>query len=426
MKKILLAMTAAASLAIYSADAQVWIADSVNCAPGIKKDVWYSLENGTVKTDTANNWVMALSMMNQTGAMWANHVDGVRIFNTHKTTAQLSTITLADTSTSTQQYNTDYTWERGAMNVNRLATDTFDYGWGNYDQISHNVYGDTVYLINKGTSYYAIAIDSLIGSSMTYHTRVASLTPQLNALPFNFTKGTTYANKNFMYIATGQTGLFPVDREPETGTWDILFGKYFGLVPLVGGGSAIYPVAGALTNYKTEVARLQGVELNAAFAAGQTYSRNTRINNIGSDWKFFTGTVYTYPDSLSYIVKAKDNMLWQMKFTGYSSTTGFMKFNKRKVGYPTKVGDVSSALQSLTVSPNPTQGNAVVVLEASRAASATMRVLNTNGAIIAQRNIEVESGINAYSIDLSRLSSGMYIVNITGADVQASTRIIKQ
>jgi hypothetical protein len=426
MKKVLLALSLLATLTATEASAQVWIADSVNCTPGIKKDVWYSLENGTVKSDTVSNWVMSLSMMNQTGAIWANHVDGVRIFNTHKTTSQLATITLADTATSTQQYNTDYTWERGAMNVNRNPLDTFDYGWGSYDQVSHNVYGDTVYLINKGASYYAIAIDSLIGSSMTYHTRVASLTPPLQPFPFVFAKGATYANKNFMYIGTGQTGLFPVDREPETATWDIVFGKYFGVVPVGGGGTAIYPVAGALTNYKTEVARVQGVALDDAFAAGQTYARNTRINNIGSDWKFFTGTNYVYPDSLSFIVKAKDNMLWQIKFTGYSSTTGDMKFNKRKIGFPLQVKDVTSAVTSLTVSPNPTQGDAVIVLEAQRATKATMRVMNTNGATIAQRNIDVETGINAFTADLSRLSSGMYIISIIGADVQVSTRIVKQ
>jgi hypothetical protein len=425
MKRLIIALALLASLSAEKASAQVWINDSVNCTGSIKKDVWYSLRNGTVATDTFNNWIMALSQMPQTGGVWVNHNAGVRLFNTHKPISQLASITYADTLASDLQYNTDYTWERGAMNVNRNPTDTFDYGWGTYDQVSHNVYGDSVYIINQGNSYYAIAIDSLVGSTWTYHTRVLAMGLPFGPQPFNFAQGTTYANKNFQYISASMSGLSALNREPENSTWDIMFGKYISMISL-GGPPVPYPVAGALTNYKTQVARVQGVAIDDAYTNAQTYARNTRINNIGSDWKVWNGTAYIYPDSLTYIVQAKDNMLWQLKFTEYNSATGDMKFMKREVGFPTAVSDVKSGLNSMLISPNPTNGNAVVVLDAKRSSKATMRVLSQTGAIIAQRSVDVEQGMNAYSLDFTNLAQGIYFVSVSGADINVSSRVVKQ
>jgi Secretion system C-terminal sorting domain len=415
----------AATILVQSADAQVWQLDSVNLAPTIKRDVWYSMDNGQVKSDTANNWTLAVTEMSMTGGVWLNNIDGYRCINVHKSASQFANVTAADSLTGTEQVNPDYSWERGAMNVNRAAADTFDFGWGKYNLGSNNVYGDSVYLIGKGANWYKVIIDSLIGSTYTYYMRVAAVAPFASpAASLNFPKGTTFANKNLQFIQAGMTGLSSVDREPANTTWDILFTKYLGLVNSQG-GPAIYPVTGALSNYKTEVARVQAVHLDTAFAQANSYPRRKELSVIGSDWKIFNGAGYDYPDSLSYMVKAKSGDIWQLKFTGYSSSTGFIKFKKRKV-FATANNNIEAAEMNMQVYPNPAQNEALVSVEAKQSTKAILVVTSTTGQLIASRNIELTQGINAFNLNLSNIATGNYNISVKGAGINLTKMLIKQ
>jgi hypothetical protein len=427
MKRFLCGMAViAATILVQSADAQVWQMDSVNLAPTIKRDVWYSLDNGQAKSDTANNWALAVTEMGQTGGVWVNNIDGYRCFNVHKSASQFANVTIADSSTGTEQVNPDYSWERGAMNVNRNPADTFDFGWGKYNLGTNNVYGDSVYLLGKGNNWYRIIIDSLIGSTYTYYVRVAAVAPFASPeISLNFPKGTTYANKNLQYIQTGSMGLTSIDREPANTSWDVLFTKYLSLVPGPGGVQAIYPVTGVLSNYKTEVARVQMVHLDTAFANAPSYSRRKELSVIGSDWKFFNGSAYVYADSLSYIVKAKSGDLWQLKFTGFSSTTGFIKFNKRKI-FATSTSNIALADVQMQVSPNPAQNEALVSVEAKQSAKAMLVVTTTTGQLIASRSIELAQGINAFNLNLSNIATGTYNISIKGQGINLSKMLVKQ
>jgi Secretion system C-terminal sorting domain len=416
----------AATILTQSAQAQDWQLDSVNLAPQIKRDVWYSMDNGQVKSDTANNWTLAVTQMSRTAGVWLNNIDGYRCINIHKSASQFASASAADSLTGTEQVNPDYSWERGAMNVNRDVTDTFDYGWGKYDQVSKNVYGDSVYLIGKGANWYKLIIDSLVGdSNYTYHTRIAAVAPFASPIAsLNFPKTATFKNKNLQFIQAGMTGLSSLDREPVNNTWDILFTKYLGLVTSQG-GPAIYPVTGTLSNYKTEVARVQAVELDAAFSQANSYPRRQELSVIGSDWKVFNGTAYVYPDSLSYMVKAKSGDLWQLKFTGFSSTTGFIKFKKRKV-FATATNNIDAAEMNMQVYPNPAQNEALVSVEAKQSTKATLVVTSTTGQLIASRNIELAQGINAFNLKLNNIATGNYNISIKGQGINLTKMLVKQ
>jgi hypothetical protein len=423
MKKILLNISMLTFILSFTTQAQSWKSDSVNLGVGITNDVWYSLENGTVKSTVANNWIIALETHSQTAGAWANCTKGVRVFNAHKNAASFGSVALADTTTSSLQFNSDYTWERGAMNVNRLATDTFDYGWGKYDQPSHNVYGDSVYIVNQGPNFYKIIIDSLIGATQTWHIRVAGIQPSFPAIPYTFTKSPGFDTSNFIYITAGSTGLSAINREPTMNSWDVQFGKYIEVVP-VQTGFAPYPVTGALSNYKTLTSRVSKVPIEDIPNYYFTYPSTTDISNIGSDWKVFDGTAYNYPDSLSYVIKTKLGNYYQIKFTEYSSATGYIKFKQRKLTTALAIENQQKSI-GFTLAPNPASNDAIVIVESKNTSKALLTLVSSTGQVIVNKPIEINIGLNTWQLDLNNIAAGSYIVTINGASIKASQSLIK-
>ena len=425
MKKILLfsAICIAAVSNVAKAQWATWAADSVNMAPSITNDVFYSLDNSTIKTEAGNNWILAFGTAFSTAGIWANHTAGVRVFRTGKNVSQWATITLADTALE-QLFNPDTSWDYGALNAK--AASTYDYGWGKYNTTLHNVYGDSIFIVAQANNYYQIAIDSMKGTTNDYYTRIAPVgTPAFTA-SYVFSKAPKYTASNFIYVKAGSMGLSDTTREPANNTWDILFTKYITRVPTGPGVFTAYPVKGVLGNRGTKTARVVGIPVNDVAATYASIPLNTTINNIGYDWKFFTGTMYTYPDSLSYLVESKGGSLWQIKFTGYSSATGIIKFNKRKLGAPTAITDVKNAVTSFGVYPNPVSNTATIALNSTKQTNGVLSLIDVQGKIVMQKNIQITNGLNAFELNLNNIQNGNYIMSIKGAGLSASQIITKQ
>jgi hypothetical protein len=98
-----------------------WSADSVLMGTGSANDVFYSLQNGTVKTENNKNWHLAFSMSpSDSASILANHnADNnfVKVYNIHKGSADWSTVSLADTAAAMICYNNDKGWYQGALNA---------------------------------------------------------------------------------------------------------------------------------------------------------------------------------------------------------------------------------------------------------------------------------------------------------------------
>jgi Secretion system C-terminal sorting domain len=400
-----------------------WKTDSINMAPGITNDVFYSLENSTVKTESSNNWVLALSTTLSTAGIWANHSAGVRIFRTGKHISQWNTITLNDTALE-QLFNPDTSWDYGALNAKAAAV--YDYGWGVYNTVTHNVYGDSIFILAQGNNFYQLVVDSMLGFTNDYYTRVAPVGMPNFTASSTFKKSPKFSNSNFIYVRAGAMGLSDTAREPAKNTWDLLFTKYITQISNGAGGFIPYPVRGVLSNRGTETARIIGVPVEGVSGNYATYPLNTKINNIGYDWKFFNGTFYEYPDSLSYLIKSKAGSLWQIDFTGYSTSTGITKFSKRQLGAPTAINEVKNNALSFGVYPNPTFNTTILTLESKGNAAATLSVIDLQGKTIINKAIQITAGLNAYQIDLQNLQTGNYIITINGASIRASKNVTKQ
>ncbi len=423
MKKGLLIVTILMSTFCQLANAQwaTWKSDSVNMAPGITQDVFYSLENSTVKAEPSNNWILAFGTTMSTAGIWANHTAGVRVFRTGKHISQWNTIALADTSLE-QLFNPDTSWDYGALNAK--AASVYDYGWGVYNTVNHNVYGDSIFIVAQGNNFYQVVIDSMKGFTNDYYTRVAPVGNAAFTGSYIFKKAPKYSNSNFIHVRAGSMGLSDTLREPAKNTWDLQFTKY--ITPIAGGGGFTpYPVRGVLSNRGTQTARITGVSNESVATTYTSYPLNTKINNVGYDWKFFNGTFYEYPDSLSYLIKSQAGSLWQIAFTEYSTTTGIIKFEKRQLGAPTSINEINNNAISFGVYPNPTFNKTILALDSKVASTAVLNVVDMQGRIIMNRTVQIANGLNALEINLQSIQAGNYLITINGTNLSASKNVTK-
>ena len=197
------------ALTINSIQAQPWIKDSLVMGAGQTNDVFYHLGTGLVKTESNQNWVLALSNQGgQKAGIYTNTRNGIMCFNPHKSVTDWATITLADTITANKQYNQDSCWYLGALNANADGT-PFDYGWGSYvGSPSHNVVGDSIYIIRQGTNYIKLRIDSLGGFTKNWTITVGALGLPVPDQTLTFSPATKFAKSNFIYL-----NIVIVDKE---------------------------------------------------------------------------------------------------------------------------------------------------------------------------------------------------------------------
>lgn len=376
------------------------------------------------------NWHLAFSMnAGDSSSIWANHNAGnafVKVYNIHKDHSQWASVSLADTANAALCFNLDQKYSQGALN-DIPSADPFNFGWGTYNMVTHNVIGDSIFIVKANNVFYKVFIDSLQSTTMTYTISVGDIVANTSNT-YTVAKGTKYANAIFAHfdLATGMDTL----REPDMGTWDIVFNRYNSLVLLGPPPAVPYSVVGAFGNRGMNFGKAVQVHVDTACNNYTTYTTPwmTSISTIGYDWKTFTPPAgpWIIADSLSYFIKSKDNNLYQIQFTGYSgSGTGNINFRKRVIT-PVKVDDVTSLINQYSIFPNPAQNDVNVIIDAKQSNEARMLISDLNGRIVSSANINIQTGVNAYSVPVKQLSNGHYILSIQGKGIQIREKIVTQ
>ncbi|HEY9179036.1 MAG TPA: T9SS type A sorting domain-containing protein [Flavipsychrobacter sp.] len=416
------------------ASAQTWVADTVVMGGSYANDVFYSMKNGGQKTESNTNWHIAFMTTapgpNGNVSVIANHVQGgVKVYSLNRSASAdfTSYTSVAASDTATQLYNADTSLMWGAVNNNRVVSDPFDYGWGRYDIGSHNVIGDTLYLLKTPAGIYKLWIQnyrSAPSDSVQYMFRLAKLDNSEDTLIRIYRKP-TYENKLFAYYDIANKTFR--DREPNRNSWDIMFTRYITTIMMP--SPTPYPVMGVMSNLGVTVAEVKAVHPDTVNYNNYAYGHYSNI--IGDDWKSFNNTTFswTIDTNATYFIRSSNTQeIYQLVFTGFGgSTSGTIEFKKRKVADVTTVNDVNSRISRYAVVPNPASANANIVLEAKgNVENAQLAVYDLAGRMLMSNKVNIKEGMNAYAIDVAAYAPGVYIVNISGEDVKLSERIVVQ
>ncbi|MCC6180808.1 MAG: T9SS type A sorting domain-containing protein [Bacteroidia bacterium] len=398
MKKILRITTAA--LSIMSATIQAQTTDTVTTGAGYANEVWYSLQNDNQAIAPRNNWDLAFETTGQTASILFNSATGNTVYAVPgKTPADFSTTDTSGISTWSALYNSDTTWTIGALNKN--ASNQYDLGWGTYNSVTHIVDGSKVFIIKyTGGIYKKFYIQSL---NSGVYTLIFSDLDNSNQQTVTITKS-TYNTKNFVYYSLVNNQL--IDREPVSASWDLLFTKYTAFIP------SAYGVTGILQNKGVTVAQANNVSPSAV--NWNTYTMETAMNTIGYDWKYFTGSMYTFVTDTIYFVKDKPGNIYKIAFTGFGgSSNGNFIFTKEKLS-STGIKDNDSDVNfSFALFPNPSSNiNGVDILFATDKFSkdGIITLSDINGRAIITENVIAGEQLQKFHIATNNLNSGIYIV----------------
>jgi len=429
--------------------------DSVAMGVGYANDVFYNLQDGSTKLQQGNDWHIALQMTlfgtpSFNAAIRANHArTGMEVYVINNTAPNtFSSVGAADTvgktSPSMSLSNNDTSWGTGAFYQNRNISDPFSYGWGEYaGSPTHAVNGYTTYLIKlaNGSCYkfwmkkYTSWVQNQ-GDTIGYVFEIAHLdgtadrvvTIRRQSANFDFT------NSLMAYYNIDSDRI--ENREPRITKWDMLFTQYRDSVAMGPGPQVLYTVTGVLTNQGVQMINAHVV--NPSTTGFKTFAYQPAINTIGYNWKTYVNPgpngYYQLDTTANYFIKVPSTLggadFYQLQFTrfdgGGSAGQGKIVFAKRKLGTTVGVTTINTnSINKWFVVPNPATNEASVMIDAQTATPfAQMMVMDMAGHVVFNAPVSVKQGMNAFSLDLKSWSAGMYLVKISGGDINVSTRLV--
>lgn len=381
---------------------------SMGNSPQYPNEVYFSLTNGEVKTVARNTWDIAFysaafsaGIISNDGAnvgLWAYPNAGIEGWETFDTT---------NIQSWTKLYNNNSDWEEGSFNI--FSKGHPDYGWGIYSMTSHNVVGDSLYLIKPVDGIYRkLHIVKKISTENKFIIRYANVdgsnehTDTLDVTP--------YTDRLFMAFSFS-SGI--VDREPPKADWDLLFTRYYDSVM-----NTPYPVNGVLINNNLSVARVNPAAPDFTDWSGLDFVN--KINIIGHDWKSYnlSASQWEMTDSLAYFIRKENGPVVKLVFEAFSgSASGTTTFNLTTVS---STGLNENTLTGITLFPNPVVGSLNIRCE-QPLNNARITLTDLSGRIVKQL-----FNVNApeVSIDTDGIAPGTYILHIADSRQQGNFKLI--
>jgi len=368
----------------------------VNVATGgnYANDVYYSFSNDILKTAPRSSWDIAFKTNQMSVSVLANNGNQVVVYTWPKGTIN-SWETLDTTGMAWKpMYNSITDWEYGAFNANTVPGNAFDYGWGTYNMTTHNITGDSIFIIKIANgSFKKFVIKQKNAIQNLWSFRYANLDGK-NDTTITL-DGDNYKGKTFIHYSIESNKV--VEQEPSE-RWQLVFTRYFDYnIP--------YYVTGVLANSGVKIQQVDGVS-QSSFENYKTSDFNKKLSEIGSDWKKFTGTGYSVTPDVVYFVQdtaGVDKSIWKLYFTGFSgSATGTYSFVKKNLGV-TGINSISE--RNLTVYPNPASNELNVIHDFN--GDTEIIVYNISGQpVFKTQNIE-SSGLNKNTLNINALPAGI-------------------
>lgn len=406
------------------------VTDTIYMGGSYNNEVYYSMSGGNKGAVNRKQWDIAFRASNQSASIITNDaannsaagLNGVELYSYPKATySGFGTVDTAGLSTWKVMVNSTTDWEDGAFC--RYQKGHPDYGWGKYNSVTHDVTGDSIFIIKlRDGSFRKLAILRKYSIENRYEFRYAMLdnkndtTIMLDCSP--------YSAKNFVgfSITTNQV----VDFEPViSDSWDILFAKYMYTYP-VGSPNAgtLYPVTGVLSNYKVKVKKYEHTAPDFMLTAPVTMDASRSA--IGWEWKYLDAQFkYHTVDSLIFFVQDRGGKINKLAFKEFvGSSTGRIVLQKELISF-TGIEEVEKTGFSAAVYPNPVRENMNLVLNPGKSANAVITLLDISGRSVLNRRFDLQAeDLNTLQIPVSGLPSGIYMLKIQAGSKVISRKVV--
>ena len=389
----------------------VMTSDSIVMSASYKNEVYYKMQDGIIKVSLRDQWDIAFRTRVMSSSIITNDGTNVILYTyPNSDTTGWATLDTTGISTWTPMYNDPSDWENGAFSRNQKGHP--DYGWGRYNDATHDIVGDSLFVIQlRNGSFKKLWIQRKHSSGDTWYFKYANLD---GTDEVSMTKDLTGLQTTDFYGLNMETDLW-VGYQPFANRWDILFTKYKGI-----NSNQPYTVTGVLSNDSVKVNRFHPISLDYENWSAAPWD-STR-SPIGYDWKVFNSGTSTYDivDSLVYFVKARSGSVYKLYFTRFDgSATGVVVFKKGKIP-GVGINDMQFGKDAVNVYPNPANERINLYFNEPLEGSATITLNDITGKTIFRNT--VIKGTAEFSIAAGNYRPGLYFVSVSNA---AGTKIKK-
>lgn len=411
MKKIRLSLFVISLTLVTAASAQT----TVTMGAGYADEIYYSMKNGVTGIAPRAEWDLGFYTSPWSAGIITNGGSGIelRLYPNGDTSAW-NAIDTNGLIGWPILYNGEDSWENGAFN--RHATAHPDYGWGVYNSQSHDVVGDSIYIIKlQDGSFKKLWIVRKVSIENKYIFRYGNLDNSMEQERTLYNND--FTSMNFSYFDFASGSFF--DREPDKEDWDILFTRYQAMqsqgVP--------YPVIGVLNNVGVKANRFHPVTMD--FYEWYTQPFDSLRAVIGWDWKYFEMSTFTWTleDSLLFFVNSLEGDVYRIRFTGFVGTsTGEISFDDELVSLSGLGNEIQNAAV-LLLWPNPAGDHVNLSLSGVPNGEIKVNVIDLSGKSVIARSFDA-GGEMQYRLDISSLQAGMYIVNVASGDKVVNQKLV--
>lgn len=391
--------------------------DTITMSAGYANEVYYSMANGTVLTSSRNTWDIAFRTAKMSSGIIINDGKDVVLYTyPNADTSGWSTLDTNGLSAWPKMYNDPNDWENGAFSRN--AKDHPDYGWAIYNSVTHDLIGDSLFVIKlRDGSFRKLWIIKKHSAGATFTFRYANLdgTNQKDTL-LDFS-----GDKNFDYVGYSIQTNERVDFQAPRADWDILFTKYMSVQP----NGSPYPVTGVLSHDSLKVKNFQPVDLS--YSDWGVGSWDSTRSSIGWNWKVFSNETFQYEiiDSSVYFIRAMNGDIYKLYFTSFAgSSTGKISFMKERVA---GVGIYEKPANEMNVAvyPNPAKERIKLYITGKSGEDLSVVLTDLSGRQLrADRPGRLADGLNAFTFDVAGVQPGVYFVMVSAAATKSVTKVI--
>ncbi|WP_288764040.1 HmuY family protein [uncultured Weeksella sp.] len=394
-----------------SLQAQI-IQGEISMGQAYQNDVYFGLENQTQFEVNRQEWDLAFFRKSMYGlGIRVNDTKGIQVFEASNSFSDWNSISPSNESTWDPLYNSVEKWDEGAFNHGSAT-----YGWGEYDMVTHHVNGKIIFVLKYDNGdYIKLRIDKLAYGTYTFtfskwENGTWSADERVNI------EQNTSQNRIFNYYNLSTKQI--VNAEAEQDKWEMKFTKYQTPLPYEG-GTIMYPVTGILQSDLVKVAKTE------AGNPSDDDAYKAEINSIGYDWKTFNGSTYSLSNLNYFIKNTNTNRIYRLNFTGFEgSSTGKITFDYEDVTSSLSISDIrTSNFDVYTIQSEPKTIQVVFNGQFSTNENMLISVFNLNGQIVHQESYRPSAQFTTKKINLSKLGSGIYIVNIESNGIKKSKKI---
>lgn len=379
------------------------VQDSVVMGPQYANDVYYSFRDGVVSTAPRANWDIGFQTSVYSATIITNGAKPVLLYTyPYADTAGWSTVDTTGISYYTVLYDSEHDWEEGAFN--RLSGGHPDYGWGKYNMVTHDVVGDSIYIVKladgSARKLWILRKNSL---ENTYHFKYANIDGSNEVLVE--LNNNDFPDRNFIYWSLTDGGLY--NNEPDTGSWDVVFTRY---IAIQFEGTP-YAVTGVLNN--PEVCANEFHPVGPDFMDWQSLPFDSTKSPIGYDWKSFDFVSgWTIVDSLAYFVSTRGGDVYKLVFTGFSGSGSGKAYFEKTLVSATGVEEVIPAGTAFTVSPNPISGMVRVQFSENLVGPAQISLVDLSGRTVYASQANIHSGSLVFNLPERKAGRGIHLLTI--------------